>query len=151
MNKILKMWVSLKSPWDDDSTNDKPTDNDNIFTKARRKGSNFPLKDMKFNFTPNIVSLVFAGLLLVWVASGIYEIKEGEEAIVVRFGKFVRKGTAGLNYRMPYPIEYSVIEKVNQSRRIEIGYRSGIVSRGSTGATKEMAVESTMLTGDENI
>lgn len=153
MNKILKMWVSLKSPWDDDSADEKPTDNDNIFTRVRRKGNNSPLKDMKFNFnfTPNVLGLIVAGLALIWLASGIYEIKEGEEAIVVRFGKFVRKGTAGLNYRMPYPIEYSVIEKVNQSRRIEIGYRSGIVSRGSTSATREMAIESTMLTGDENI
>jgi membrane protease subunit HflK len=85
------------------------------------------------------------------LASGVYEVKEGEEAIVIRFGKFVRKGSPGLNYRLPSPIETSVIEKVNQSRRIEIGYRSGVVSRGNNTPQREIALESTMLTGDENI
>lgn len=158
MNKVMKWWISVKSPWDDDSSSDghseSPSNNDNIFTRTRRKGGNkSPLQDFNFNFnfTPNIIGLIVAGLAVLWLGSGIYEVKEGEEAIIVRFGKFVRKGTAGLNYRMPFPIEYSVIEKVNQSRRIEIGYRSGVVSRGNNGAARDIALESTMLTGDENI
>jgi len=154
MNKVTKWWVSLKSPWDDDSA-DEPVNEDNIFTRTRRKsnGNKSPLQDFNFNFkfTPNLIGLIIAGVFTLWLASGIYEVKEGEEAIIVRFGKFVRKGTAGLNYRMPFPIEYGIIEKVNQSRRIEIGYRSGVVSRGSAGASREIALESTMLTGDENI
>ena len=163
-SKVLKWWISLKSPWDNDDSRDdsssddssnKPANEDNIFTKARRKANKSPLKDFNFNFnfnfTPNIVGLIIAALALIWFASGVYEVKEGEEAIIVRFGKFVRKGTAGLNYRMPFPIEYAIIEKVNQSRRIEIGYRSGVSSKGNSGSSREIAAESTMLTGDENI
>ena len=158
MNKVMKWWISFKSPWDDDSSSNEPSETpakeDNIFTKARRKNNNksqFPEFNFNFNLTPNIIGLILGGIVALWLASGIYEVKEGEEAIIVRFGKFVRKGTAGLNYRMPFPIEYSIIEKVNQSRRIEIGYRSGVVSKGNTGASRDIALESTMLTGDENI
>jgi membrane protease subunit HflK len=155
MNKMLKWWVSLKSPWDEDESSETPNSNeDNIFTKARRKQNNkSPLPDFNFNFnfTSNVIGLIVAGLITLWLASGIYEVKEGEEAIIVRFGKFARKGTAGLNYRMPFPIEYSIIEKVNQSRRIEIGYRSGVASKGNNGVARDVALESTMLTGDENI
>lgn len=154
MNKALKWFVSLKSPWDDDTNEDKSSESseENIFTKSRRRNVNkFPIQGFNFNFTPNVISLILGAVAFIWLASGIYEVKEGEEAIIVRFGKFVRKGTAGLNYSIPYPIEYRVIEKVNQSRRIEIGYRSGIMSKGSSGSPREIAVESTMLTGDENI
>jgi modulator of FtsH protease HflK len=156
MNRVIRWWVSSKSPWDDDdSAKQKPANDENIFLRSRaNKSKNLFPKDFNFNFkiTPNIISLILAGLAFIWVASGVYEVKEGEEAIVIRFGKFARKGTAGLNYRMPYPIEQAVIEKVNQSRRIEIGYRSGVVSRSNTvGASREVAAESTMLTGDENI
>lgn len=160
MNKIFQWWVSLKSPWEDDDVSpkqQKPANDemDNIFLRPRKKLGKSPFpQDFNFNFnlTPNLILAILGALVFIWFASGIYEIKEGEEAVVIRFGKFVRKGTAGLNYRMPYPIEHAVVEKVNQSRRIEIGYRSGVSSRGNVGgASREIAAESTMLTGDENI
>jgi membrane protease subunit HflK len=87
---------------------------------------------------------------MLWLASGIYEVKEGEEAAVIRFGKFVSKGGAGLNYHIPAPFEQVIIERVNQSRRIEIGYRS-TPGRTNSDATRSIGAESTMLTGDENI
>lgn len=161
-NILSKLWLS-KSPWDDDGGSDEAgssrdssrgssNDNENIFTRSRRKNkNNFQIPEFNFSFTPNLIMLVLGGLFVLWLASGIYEVKEGEEAIIVRFGKFVRKGSAGLNYHLPAPIESSIIEKVNQSRRIEIGYRSGGASKGNSGTVRDVAIESTMLTGDENI
>lgn len=136
--------IFKKSPWDDSS------DENNIFTKRRKSPLN--LNNFQFNFNGKAISLAVVGLFLLWLASGIYEVKEGEEAAVIRFGKFVRKGTPGLNYHLPTPFEHVIIEKVNQSRRIEIGYRSYAgAGRNGSDNTKSIPVESTMLTGDENI
>jgi len=138
----------MTSPW---GSPQQETD-ENIFTKPRRKGSGFPNNfNFNMNFSHKTIITILGGFALLWLASGIYEVKEGEEAIIMRFGKFVRKGTAGLNYRLPEPIEHTILEKVNQSRRIEIGYRSGVVTRGNNMPGRDITAESTMLTGDENI
>ncbi|WP_367364467.1 FtsH protease activity modulator HflK [Candidatus Tisiphia endosymbiont of Nedyus quadrimaculatus] len=142
--------VLKKSPWGDSEEEEKSEYN--IFTRPRKKNK-FNLNDFynKFSFNNNIMALVLLSLVAVWFASGVYEVKEGEEAAVMRFGKFVRKGFPGLNYHLPLPFEQVVVEKVNQSRRIEIGYRSTSSLRSNMDNTKAVAAESTMLTGDENI
>jgi membrane protease subunit HflK len=141
MKAIIKD-LFLKSPWDDIGSEQ------NIFTRPRKK--QFKFDDFQFQFNKHIVLLVGIVLFILWLFSGIYEVKEGEEAAVIRFGRFVRKGMPGLNYRLPRPIELEIIEKVNQSRRIEIGYRSSS-ARSSIDTIKGVASESIMLTGDENI
>lgn len=145
MVQKLKPLFLLKSPWDNAG------DSENIFTRKRSSGSDF-FNNFQFNFNLKTAIMIAGGLLALWLASGIYEVKEGEEAVVVRFGKFVRQGGAGLNYHLPSPIEKVAIERVNESRRIEIGYRSNGAPRGQTSeGAKYLAGESTMLTGDENI
>lgn len=141
--------IFKKSPWDDSEKNDN--DFSNLFTKKRRP--QFDLNDFNLNFNPKIFIFAFVVLVLLWLSSGIYEVKEGEQAAVMRFGKFERIGLPGLNYHVPKPIEYVIIEKVNQSRRIEIGYRStaGRNFKKDGGDYKDVPSESIMLTGDENI
>ncbi|HJD61186.1 MAG TPA: FtsH protease activity modulator HflK [Rickettsia endosymbiont of Degeeriella rufa] len=140
------MPIFKKSPWKD-FDNDK---DDNIFTRPRKNQFNFNKFQFQFNFSTKTIILIALASFVLWLASGIYEVKEGEEAAVTRFGRFVRKGYAGLNYRLPAPFEKAIVEKVKQSRRIEIGYRTNNSVR-SVGDTKNIAGESIMLTGDENI
>lgn len=139
--------VFAKSPWDDDGGVEE-----NIFTRPRKKKNNNFMDEFNFNFdfSPKMLYLILVILGAVWLVSGIYEVREGEEAIVMRFGKFTRKGMPGLNYRIPSPIENVIIEKVNHSRRIEIGYRSSNSRYGNSSA-RDISAENTMLTGDENI
>lgn len=145
-----------KSPWDQD-------DNvENIFTRKRNNqpffnGFNFNMFDPK-----NKKFIVFSLLALValWLSSGIYKVDEGEEAAVLRFGKFVRLDRPGLNYHLPAPFEKVIIEKVHKSRRTEIGYRSlsarnynirrQFDNRTNTNY-RYLPEESIMLTGDENL
>ncbi|MGV2432781.1 MAG UNVERIFIED_CONTAM: protease modulator HflK [Rickettsiaceae bacterium] len=149
MRKLFGNSIFTKSPWGDSGKEPE----DNIFTKPRKDFRKDLFDDFQFNpnFSPKLIYIILSIFAVFWLGSGIYEVREGEEAVVMRFGKFVRKGTAGLNYRMPAPIEDVIIEKVNQSRRIEIGYRSSVASRHNTVPGREIAAESTMLTGDENI
>ena len=108
----------FKSPWDDNSSNVE-----NIFTKSRNKYPKFP-SNFNFTFNNKIVYIACAAFVVLWLASGIYPLKEGEEAVIIRFGKFARIASPGLNYHLPEPIEKVVIERTDQSRRVEIGYRS---------------------------
>ncbi len=136
--------IFAKSPWDDLNSQD------NIFTRKHK--NSFGYNNFNFNFNKKTLFIIILALLLIWLGSGIYKVQEGEEAAVCRFGKFDRIGRAGLNYHFPYPIETILIEKVAQSRRIEIGYRSlGKNKPGSQNNIKEIMNESIMLTGDENI
>lgn len=133
----------IKSPWDDPETNSKPINNP--FKNARVRlnpNGNFDM-DYKAVFVALIV------VVLLWLSSGVYKVAEGEEGLVLRFGEFVRKAHPGLNYHLPAPIEQVFIERVNKSRRVEIGYRSAMNFVSDT--SKYMPMESTMLTGDENI
>lgn len=145
INKIYD-GIFRKSPWDDLEEGEE-----NIFTKKRK--NQFNLNDFQFNFEKKSFILGIMALLLLWLGSGVYNIEEGEEAAIIRFGRFDRIGTPGLNYHLPYPIETKEVEKVNQSRRIEIGYRSSGKGQTSTAqnSLRDINSESIMLTGDENI
>lgn len=151
------MWGAMKqynatslqrSPWGD-SEEDKD-ESQNLFTRKRRQS--FDFNNFNFNLNGKIIFLLLSGIFAFWVGSGIYEVSEGEQAAVMRFGKFNRTGMPGLNYHLPKPIEYTIIEKVNQSRRIEIGYRSSGKNFKKDGDVyRDVPAESIMLTGDENI
>lgn len=79
-----------------------------------------------------------------WLASGFYKLLPYEQALVLRFGKWVRTDTEGLNYHLPFPIE--IVKKVPTGtiHRMDIGVPSGYQTHPS-------AEEFIMLTGDENI
>ena len=136
---INKLFLK-KSPWDDAGP-------ENIFLKKKSDfRSRFP-KDIQFDTNPRNIVMVVAGLFFLWLVSGIYKVQEGEEAVIIRFGRFVRVGTAGLNYHLPAPFETLVIESVNKSRRVEVGYRS--TQEREYGSN--INAENLMLTGDQNI
>jgi membrane protease subunit HflK len=143
INKIYGQ-IFKKSPWDNFDQED------NVFTKKRK--DQFNLNNFQFNFSAKTVIAAVAIIFALWLGSGVYEIEEGEQAIVVRFGKFNRIGYAGLNYHLPSPIEIIIREKVDQSRRVEVGYRStGRARVGGAVSATDVKAESIMLTGDENI
>lgn len=95
----------------------------------------------------NISGIVGGGSLLLWLASGIYIIDQGNRGVVTRFGAYSETTTPGLNWHIPMPIEKVAIINVEQQRFIELGYRGN--SRGSK--PELIPQESLMLTTDENI
>jgi len=84
---------------------------------------------------------VVAVALLIWLASGIYRVDPNEQAVVQRFGAWVRTESLGLHYHLPAPIETVTTVDVTRRNQTEVGSRN---SRESTDA-------GTMLTGDSNI
>lgn len=88
-------------------------------------------------------------ILLIWLASGIYMISPREEGVVRRFGKMVRRASPGLNYHLPWPFEKADTPKVEEIKRLEIGFRT--IYAGPPARYRFIEKESLMLTGDENI
>lgn len=85
--------------------------------------------------------------LVLWAATGIYIVDEGNRGVVTRFGKYAETTQPGPHWRLPFPFESHTILNVEQQRFIEVGYRSN--SRQQIPQT--MAKEALMLTQDENI
>lgn len=92
--------------------------------------------------------VAFIAAAIVWLASGIYFVQEGEVGVIRRFGKEVGQTAPGINYHLPWPIEYLNIVNIANIRRAEIGFRS---EGTSVGRLQRVISESLMLTGDENI
>ncbi len=135
-----------KSPWGD--SGDNPGEE---FLKRVRKNSSKMNMDFKIPdftpFSPKTGIAILVAAVALWFATGFYKVDEGEQSVVLRFGAYVRTAGPGLNYHLPAPIETAIVEAVNISRTIEIGYRSNSYSENP----KSIQHESTMLTGDENI
>ena len=87
---------------------------------------------------------LIAGVAAVlWLGSGFFIVQEGEQAVILTFGKFSRTVEAGIQYRLPGPFQSHETVSVTQTRSTEIG-RNAVVQ--TTGLR-----DSSMLTQDENI
>jgi membrane protease subunit HflK len=91
-----------------------------------------------------------AGLAVVflWLVSGFYIVSPYEQGVVLQFGKFVRHTAPGVNYHLPWPIETAYTPEVTRQQQVNIGYK---ISPDSPSQSEDVADESYMLTGDENI
>lgn len=157
-----------KSPWDDE----KPTkpfspqhsDIDDLFKRSQSSFNDIYGKFKKNdnlgngNFKGGSFIGIIAGLLfLAWLSTGFYVVDEGEQALVIRFGKYERTANTGLNYHLPEPIEYIIKEKVDTLRKEEIGFRSSGNKEGTAYDSSSLSnsvnvkEESLILTGDQNI
>jgi len=99
------------------------------------------IPDFNFKLTPIII-----GVLILWLATGVYIVGPDEVGVVRTFGKFTRVVQSGLNWKFPAPIEVVDTPKVTEVKRIEIGFRTL-----KNGQYRTVEKESLMLTGDENI
>ena len=135
--------MSSNNPWGDDKT---PFDLNRFFDqfseflggkKRKKSGKSGPP-------SKRLIMTVVLIALGAWLASGFYKLLPYEEALVLRFGKWVRTDTAGLNYHLPFPIEIARKVPTGTIHRMDIGVPSGYQSHPS-------AEEHIMLTGDENI
>ncbi|HIF17576.1 MAG TPA: FtsH protease activity modulator HflK [Cycloclasticus sp.] len=84
---------------------------------------------------------------IIWLASGIYIIDEGNRGVILRFGAYHETTLPGPHWRFPRPVDSAVVVNVAQERFIEVGYRSGANQQSVSGVRKEAL----MLTEDENI
>lgn len=87
---------------------------------------------------------LIAGIaFVIWMGTGIFIVQEGQQAVITQFGKYKATVGAGINWRLPYPIQRHELVFVTQIRSADVGRDSVIKSTGLR--------DSAMLTEDENI
>ena len=91
-----------------------------------------------------IIILLLAG----WAITGFYRVNPQQQGVVLRFGEWVRTTSPGLHYHLPSPIETVLTPEVTRDNRLEIGFRD---IAGRSTSRRDIADESQMITGDENI
>ena len=94
--------------------------------------------------------LLVVAVIGLWLLSGFYRVQPDEQGVVLRFGEWIRTTAPGLNYHLPGPIESVLTPKVTRVNRIEVGLRS-VGENMRSAPARDIAEESLMLTGDENI
>lgn len=96
------------------------------------------------------IILAIVAVVGIWLATGIYQVRPGEQSLELLFGRFVGSNGPGLNYWFPSPIGEVQILNVEQTNQINIGFRgAGEAGRGSSA--RDVLHESLMLTADQNI
>ena len=93
-----------------------------------------------------IVLIVLAVALAAWGVAGMYVIKEPEEGVVLKFGKYSHTLSPGFNWA-PKFIDEVIVVNINEVRTELIGFRN----QGSNNTPISLPTEALMLTADENI
>ena len=94
-----------------------------------------------------VVLIIIAAL----VAGGLYRVGQGEQALVITFGKVTGTNGPGLYWHMP-GVQQIIAESVTTIRDVEYGYRtSKTASRTSNAEYTDVMEESVMLTNDNSI
>src|SRR5271154_4545937 len=96
------------------------------------------------------IALIALVVVVLWGFSGFFRVEPDELGVVLRFGKFTREVSPGLNYHLPYPIETDLTPQAPRLINIVIGMRLSEATRRGAPA-RDVPEESLMLPGDENI
>ena len=103
------------------------------------------------NLSPvTLIAILVVAVALIGYNFFTFRVQPDELGVVLRFGRFDRQAQPGLNFRLPYPIETVYAPKVTRVNRVTVGQVPDDRS-GGTGGGRDVAEESLMLTGDENI
>jgi modulator of FtsH protease HflK len=82
----------------------------------------------------------------IWFVSGFFVVEEGEQAVILRFGKFAETRSAGLRW-VPTGIETATMIDTQRLNTVEVGYRENTRTQQRSALPREAL----MLTADENI
>jgi len=93
-----------------------------------------------------IILAVLALIVIVWLASGVYQVGPRQQAALQLFGEFQNTEGPGLKWYFPPPIGKRSIVDVEVTRSMELGFFTT-----PTGAISDQGVEALMITGDLNI
>ncbi|HET6161608.1 MAG TPA: FtsH protease activity modulator HflK [Dongiaceae bacterium] len=121
------------------------------FEEMLRRGQDRMKNLVPGGMGPGKVGALIAGLaVLLWAASGLYQVQPSEVGVPLIFGKSTGETTEnGLHWNWPAPIGAVLTPNVYERNQVEIGFRGNVT--GSITGGNTIDEESLMLTGDENI
>ena len=96
-----------------------------------------------------IITGIAVVVLLVLVGTTFYIVDQTEEAVVSRFGKFIKIDGPGMHFQLPFGIDSHQTINVKNVQTEQFGFRT--LKSGISSTYANRTGESTMLTGDLNI
>jgi membrane protease subunit HflK len=116
---------------------------------GNRPAPNFPGAGLfgRFGGIGLVVGIFILGNI---IYSAFYTIAPGEQGVVLRFGKYVKTTSSGLNFKLPLMDEVIKID-VENVRKEEFGFRTVVAAQRSEFAKAGYEAESLMLTSDRNV
>lgn len=78
-------------------------------------------------------------LIIVWALSGIYEVSDGQRAVVMRFGTHATTVGPGVHWRWPWPIDTAQTVNVKENRSIT--RRATVLTRDGQWVTASLTVK----------
>lgn len=110
------------------------------------------LNDLLALINPKRILFVILGvLILLCLATSFYTVEADEIAVVLMFGKSVRKTEPGLHFKLPLGIERAINVPVRKVFKQEFGFRTLKAGVRTQYDTREYSEESLLLSGDLNI
>lgn len=123
----------------------------NVYNQYPRNDVEKLIQDLQKNkkYIFSVVGLI----LLFWVGySSFYTVQPDEEAVLLRFGKYVKTSPPGLHIKFPFGIDNAIKVKTKLILQEEFGFRTRSVSGKRTSYDqKGFDEESLMLSGDLNV
>lgn len=99
-----------------------------------------------------IIPVLIVLALFIGGKSTYYTVEPDEEAVVIRFGKYVGTYPPGLHFKMPFGIDENINVKTKRVLQEEFGFRTKNTStRRTQYSSGNHDNESLMLTGDLNV
>lgn len=106
--------------------------------------------NMDWKRTVGLIALVIIVIVVVWVLyTSFYTVSSNARGVVRRFGKVIKVTQPGLHFKFPWPIDEVDTPKVEEYKRIEVGFRT--VRLQPQAQYRSVPEESLMLGGDTNI
>ena len=107
---------------------------------------------MPFNLSPRLLIIILAVVIVIVIATGsFFVVDQTEQAVVLRFGKYMKTVGAGLQFKLPFGIDKNYNVPTEQIQREEFGFRSDRPGETTLYSAADYPRESIMLTGDLNI
>ena len=148
-----------QDPWgndnDDNKNNDQPPDLNEFFNNLLRRnprrsgngGDNNSGSPAPMRLSGKLILLAIATALAVWLASGVYTVRERENGVETFLGRYSRTTKAGLNWHVPVPFGQVNKVDVTSISSMKVGEFKSQSGRVSTSDQRN----GQMLTSDENI
>ena len=98
--------------------------------------------------------VIFAGLALLYLLSGIYSVSQNEVAVHLRLGRIIdEKVQPGIHYRLPWPFDRVKKVAVRQVKRLAVDefWGSADTAQAPDGFKRITGLDSYCITGDNNL
>ena len=112
----------------------------------------FDYEKLRQKLSPKVIIIgVVVVLIIIIIATSTYTVGQQEQAVVLRFGKYLSTEGPGLHFKLPLGIDKTFNVPTQRTLKQEFGFRTRKAGIRTQYSSRDYAEESIMLTGDLNI